>query len=301
MTYQSPSSQSPSSHLPFSAQPTGKQLLSATWGLLKQDRALLWLPGVAAVTGLIAAVILFIPGFAIGWAAGGGQESWGGWVGGIAAAYAASVVGIYFQAALVIGAFERADGGSPTVGGVLRQAWARKGHILAWALLATTVGAAVRALERRFGAIGAILGFLGGVAWAAATFLAIPVLVAENLGPIAAVKRSVQVLRDTWGTSVRSTMRVGLIAFLFFLPGVLLIAVGIVVAGSSDAVGVRGVGIVLIVVGAAAFLVVAMVFNAVSTYARALIYRFAVGRPVPGIDAQLFSGVFRAKGRRSFA
>ena len=83
---------------------------------------MLWLPVIAAITGLIAAILLFVPGFAIGWAASGGQQaSWGGWVGGVLAAFAASVVAIYFQAALVIGANQRADGGDPTLGGVLAQ------------------------------------------------------------------------------------------------------------------------------------------------------------------------------------
>ncbi len=61
----------------------------------------------------------------------------------------------------------------------------------------------------------------------------------------------------------------------------------------------EAIGGLLIVAGVAGFLAVAMVFSAISTYARALIYRYATGRPVPGIDPQLFAGVFRQKrGRR---
>jgi hypothetical protein len=106
------------------------------------------------------------------------------------AAFGASVVPIYFQAALVIGAFERADGGDPTLRGVLAQAWAIRGRIPSWAIVTTLVGTAIRALEDRIGRVGKIIGFLAGVAWSVASFLAVPVLVAEGLGPIASVKRS---------------------------------------------------------------------------------------------------------------
>jgi hypothetical protein len=281
---------------------TGKQLLKACWGLLRQDRELLWLPAIASLTGLIAALVLFVPGFAIGWAASGGnQNSWGAWVGGVFAAFAASVVSIYFQAALVIGAYERADGGDPTLRGVLAQAWTHKGKILSWAALTTTVGVAIRTLEQRLGAVGNILGFLGGIAWAVASFLVVPIVVVENLGPIDAVKRSAELIRQTWGTSLRTTLRFGLIQLLFFLPTIVVFVIGVILVASGSTIGIA-VGIVLILAAVIAFLILAMVFSAISTYARALIYRYATGRPVPGISPQLFAGVFRTKGtRRGFA
>jgi Family of unknown function (DUF6159) len=274
---------------------TGRQLLSASWAMLRQDRELLWLPAIAAITGFFAAVILFAPGFAIGWFAGGDQHhAWGGWVGGAFAAFGASVVSIYFQAALVIGANQRADGGDPNVRGVLAEAWTHRARIVSWAALTTTVGVAIRAVEQRLGILGSILGFLGGVAWAIASFLVVPVVVVEGLSPIAAVKRSAQLVRDTWGTSVRTTVRFGITYVLFLLLPIAVIVVGVfaLASGSGPA---TAIGIVLIVAGVAGFVALAMVFSAISTYARALIYRYATGRTVPGIDPQLFAGAFAPK------
>jgi hypothetical protein len=281
---------------------TGKQLLTASWGMLKQDRELLWLPAIAAISGFFAALVLFAPGFAIGWAVGGEQHhSWGGWVGGVFTAFGASVVSIYFQAALVIGANQRADGGNPTLKGVLAEAWTHKGRILSWAVLTTSVGAAIRALEQRFGAIGTILGFLGGIAWGVASFLVVPVIIAENLGPIDAVKRSAELLRHTWGTSLRSTIRIGFTQLLFFVPAVLTIVIGVLAIASGSSLAIT-IGIVVVVVGVLALLAVVMVFSAIVTYARTLIYRYATGRPVPGVDPQLFAGAFAPKrSRRRFA
>jgi Family of unknown function (DUF6159) len=277
---------------------TGKHLLRACWSLLRQDRELLWLPVIATVAGLFAAVVLFAPGFAIGWLVGGSQHrSWGGGLGGVLAVFAASVVSIYFQAALVIGANQRADGGDPTVRGVLAQTWTHRGKILSWAVVTTTVGLVIRGLERRLGILGAILGFLGGVAWAVAAFLVVPIVVVEDLGPIAGVKRSAHLVRQTWGPSVRTTVRLGLVYQLLMLVPIGFIVLGLIVAVSGSHAALA-VGTALIIVGMAGLIALAMVFSAISTYARALIYRFATGRPVPGIDPALFAGVFRPRRSR---
>lgn len=275
--------------------PTGKEVVAASWGLLKQDKSLLWLPALSTITGLVAAAFLFVPGYFVGHAING-SEQLGGYIGGALSAYAFAVAAIYFNAALVIGAFMRAEGGDPTVGEVLRRTWSMKGRVLSWALVTTTVGLAIRALEQRLGVLGAILGFLGGVAWAIATFFAVPVLVAEGVGPIEALKRSAHIIGATWGPSIRTTLRIGFGYLLLLVAPVAVIVAGIALTGASPALG-----ILLIVIGAAGLAVLLTLFSAVTTYARAMIYRYATGRPVPGIRPELLAGAFVAKRRRGFA
>jgi hypothetical protein len=275
---------------------TGKQLLNASWAMLRQDRELLWLPALGAAAGFVAALVLFVPGWFIGGALGGtDHHSWAAFAGGAFAAVAATTVSIFFQAALVIGANERADDGDPTLRSCLQAAWARRGQILSWGLLSASVGLLIRTLERRFGALGNILGFLGGLAWAVATFLAVPVLVAEDLGPMAAVKRSAQLIKSTWGTSLRTTLRFGMVQLLVVVP-ILVGAIGFaaLVSGSTLAMVI---GALLLIAAVAGFLALVMVFSAIGSYARALIYRYSTGRPIPGIDPTLFAGVFQPKKR----
>jgi hypothetical protein len=280
--------------------PTGRELLSATWALLKQDRELVWLPAMGALLALVAAAILFVPGWFVGDAAGGpNHHSWAYWAGGILAGFGASVVSIYFQSALVIGANERADGGDPTLRSCLNAAWAVRGRILKWALLATTVGALIRAIERRFGTVGNIIGFLAGLAWAIATFLVVPVVVAEDVGPIEAAKRSGQLIKQTWGTSLRTTLRFGVIQAVIGIPAIIVLGIGFALLVGGGAAN-RALGAVLALAGGATLLAMSVVFRAISGYARALIYRYAVGQPVPGVDAALFAGVFQPRKRRGF-
>ena len=276
---------------------TGKELLRASWAMLRQDRELLWLPALGSLASLVAAGLLFVPGWFIGGTVGGADHhSWAGGLGGALAAAAASIVGIFFQAALVIGANARADGEDPTLRSCLHAAWARRGRILSWGLLSATVGVAIRALERRLGFLGGLLGFLGGLAWAIASFLVVPVLVAEDLGPVASVKRSAQLIKTTWGTSLRTTLRFGFLQIALMLLPMVVAVVGVVAIASGSAVAVV-IGVLLVVAAVAGFLGLSMVFAAIGSYARALIYRYSTGRPVPGIDPVLFAGVFQPKKR----
>lgn len=277
-------------------QASGKQLLSVTWTLLRQDKELFTLPVAGSVFGTIAAMILFIPGFGIGWLVNGREVGdLALWLGGFLSGIGATFVGVFFQAALVIGANQRADGGDPTVGSCLRGAWTHKWQILAWAVVSATVGSVLRAARERLGSFGSSLGLLGGLAWGVATFVVVPVLVVEGAGPITAIKRSTQVLRDTWGTSLRTAARGGIIAFVLFTIPLLVFAGGgaLVLSDSSDAVIWTGVAIM--VVAAAGLIVLATIFSAISAYARALIYRYAAGMPTPGIDDRVLAGAFRPK------
>jgi hypothetical protein len=253
------------------------------------------------VFSFIALAVFFVPGLVIGLTSGTDNGArFGIYAGLVVGGFASSFVSIFFQAALVIGANQRADGGDPTVGSALAGAWERKGAILGWALLATVVGALIRAVEQRFGAVGRNIGILGGLAWAIATFLAVPVVVAEGVGPIDAVKRSSAIIKQTWGLGLRSTLRWGFIQFLLVLPAVLVGVIGVVLVGQGTAGA--ALGVVLIVVALLALVGLGIVFGAISQYARAMLYRYATGRPVPGLNPALMAGAFAPKrGRGRFA
>lgn len=258
----------------------------------------MWLPALSAVTGLLAAGVLFVPGWALGEVLNTNNASLPRWLGGLAAAFGASVVAIYFQAALVIGAFDRADGGTPTVRSVLSRTWAIRGRVISWAVLTTATGQAIRELDDRLELVGKIIGFLAGAVWSIASFLVVPVLVAEGLGPIASVRRSAELIRATWGLGLRSTVRLGFTEFLLSLPGVIALALGCGLAANDSGYGIA-VGVPIAVAGLCWLLFLAMIFSAVFAYARALIYRYAAGLAVSGVvDQDMILGAFADKKSR---
>lgn len=276
------------------ARPTGGELLDATWALLRQDRQLVVLPLVGSVFGVIAAAALFMPGYALGWLVDGkdgGDIAY--YAGAALGGFGATIVGVFFQAALVIGANQRADGGDPTVRSCLRGAWEHRWQVLAWSVVTATVGFVLQTLQERLGFVGAILNWVGGVTWSIATFVVVPVIVAEDVGPVTAVKRSTRVLRDTWGTSLRTAVRGGLLAFVLLLVPMLVFALGLCMALTSG--GTVIIGFALMAVAGIVFIALASLFGAIGAYARALIYRYAVGLPTPGIDGTLLAGAFYRK------
>jgi hypothetical protein len=274
--------------------PTGKQILTATWGLLKQDRELIALPVVGSLFALVAFVVFFVPSLFIGGGdVGSGHQRFAVYVGVVLGGFLASIVSIFFQAALVIGAYQRADGYDPTFGGTLAAAWKMRRQIFGWAVFTTIVGTAIRLVEQRLGIFGRILGFLGGIAWAIATFFVVPVIVAEGLGPIEALKHSANTIKQVWGTSVRTTLRFGVIQFVLTIVPAIVFAAGVVLVSSGNAAG----GVPVAAVGLIALFLLGAIFSAITTYARGLIYRWSTGRPVPGIDPALFAGAFRPRGR----
>src|ERR1700722_9335264 len=202
--------------------PTGKAILRASLRLFRQDRQMIWLPVMATITAVIAFAIVAGPiALALGH---NGIAVVVALACGSVVATAATVI---FNVALVFAATDRIEGRTPTIGGSLDQAWGRRGVIFQWALLAAVVGTAIRALENRLGILGRVLGFAGGLAWIVATYLVIPVLAFEDVGPIEAIKRSSSILKMRFGTVTRSGLRFGAIFIGLTLAAMLVVALGV--------------------------------------------------------------------------
>jgi hypothetical protein len=189
----------------------------------------------------------------------------------------------FFNAAIVGSAVIRLSGGDPTFGDGLRTATSRLPQILAWAALAATVGLVLRAIEERSEKIGQLVAGLMGAAWSIATFLVVPVLVVEQLGPIDALKKSTSLLRKTWGDQLVSGAAFGLIFFLLALPGF-----GLMFAGFLAGVKVGLVGLVL---GGLYLLLLALVHSALQAIFEAAVYLYAEKGAAPELFGQeLLSG-----------
>jgi hypothetical protein len=265
--------------------PTGKAILHASLRLFRQDRQMIWLPVMATVTAVIAFGIITGPlvlalghtGYALVLAIACGSV----------VATAATVI---FNVALVFAANDRIEGRTPTIASSMAQAWGRRGVIFEWALLSAVVGTAIRLLEERLGLVGRILGFAGGLAWIVATYLVIPVLAFEDLGPIDAVKRSSSILKSRFGTVTRSGLRFGVIFAGLSIAALLVLMLGVVlIVGRTYVVGVP-----VAIAGFAALIGIGMYAQAAGMYMRTILYRFAMERPVPDLGIDI-GGVFRSQ------
>ena len=180
------------------------QLVKASAAVLRADKELIIFPIVSGIGVIIVTLTFALPMFLAGLfdAAFFGQNQ----VVGLLVAflfYLAHYFVIFFaNSALVGAAMIRLRGGDPTVDDGFRIALKHVGPILGYAFVAATVGMILRWLSERSGTLGRIVVSLVGIAWNVTTYLTVPVLVMEEVGPIEAIKRSASLLKKSWGEQI---------------------------------------------------------------------------------------------------
>jgi hypothetical protein len=262
------------------------------WALAKQSFRVLFHNKRLLVFPLLSgiSVVLVIASFAGGaWATGllrNPDEASEAtvWIVGFAWYFANYFVIVFFNCALVSCALDSFRGSEVTVRGGLSAAGKRLPHIIAWALLAASVGMVLRAIEERVALVGKIVVALIGIAWTLATYFVVPVLVFEDLGPLDTAKRSAAILKKTWGETIVGNAGIGLVTF-FVTLAVLVVTVfvfgGLALKLGSLAVAIAGATLVV-----ALILVASLIGSALNSIALCAVYLYATEGKVP----QAFAG-----------
>jgi len=267
------------------------RLARASWAVLQADRELLIFPFVSFLA-LVAVLITFaVPMLLVGVNLETGDTTAAGIVIGFAFYVVAYTVSFYFNTGLVGAAMIRLQGGDPTVSDGFRIANSRLPAIIGYAVIAATVGMVLRLISERVGILGQIIvGFLG-LAWSVLTFLVVPVLVVENVGPVDAVKRSSALLRKTWGEQIIGGGGIGLVfvlvSFVVILAG---IALTVALSTISDAFLVIGIVATILAVGA-----VALVGGALGGIYTASLYRYATTGEAGDFGTDALTAAFSPK------
>jgi hypothetical protein len=263
----------------------GKELVAASWALLRRDPSIVALLVVGSIAAAIAFALVALPLYTVFGLPTDGRSDWPSVLAYSLALFASTLVSTFFLGAVVAAAMQRAEGGDPTFGSALAAAWERRTQLIAWAAVSTVVGVALRQLER-FGIAGQIVRLLAGVSWAIATWFAIPVIMAEGTMPMETIKRSGEVLTSRFGSNVRATIRLGITYVLLWIAvfAVGLLGVFALVDGvRKHEVLTTGSGIVTIVVALVGGFVVMACWQATSVYLRTVLYRYATGLSTPGV------------------
>ena len=252
------------------------ELAKASASVLRSDKELLLFPVLSGLAAMIVAATFLVPAFAM--KVFDGDAGVGSFVLGFLFYLCQYFVIFFFNAALVAAAMIRLEGGDPTVADGLRAARERIGPILGYAAIAATVGMLLQALRNRDNNfIVRMVGSLLGVAWTMASFLVVPVLVQQNVGPIDAIKRSVELLKRTWGENAIGNVGIGLV---FGIAMFALIALGVLlVILAASASGALAVTVAVFVALAAVTL--GIVQSALAGIYSAALYRYATVGEAP--------------------
>lgn len=192
---------------------------------------------------------------------------------------------IYFNTALIHCASLYFKGEEVTVRKGLDFSFSRIGAIFSWALFAGTVGAILKIVQDNLGSLGKIITSIIGVVWSVATFFVVPIIAYENLGPIGAVKRSVQLMKEKWGESLAAGFSFGLIQF----AGIILIALLAFLTGAfihpivGIVIGVLGISLLFAVISATQSIFISAIYHNIN------------GDPVELYNQQFIDNLFKKK------
>lgn len=275
------------------------QLVKASWAVLRADKELVVFPIVSMIGVIIVTIAFLVPAAALGVfdyvSSEGAEGSFP--VMGIVLAFVFYVV-MYFiiifcNAALMGAAKIRLDGGDPTLGDGFRIAFQHAGAILGYAMIAATVGMILRWISEEAGTVGKIVAGILDFAWNVVTFLVVPVLVVEGVGPIEAIKRSGSLLKKTWGEQLIGNFSIGLVFGLLSLAVILVVGVPLILIGTAlGTVGTVAAILVLVVLIAG----LGMVGSALNGIYAVAVYRYAIeGEAGAFFDNEVVQGAFRQK------
>lgn len=277
------------------------ELVKASWAVLRQDKELLIFPIVSFLGSIVVLITFAIPMIAAGVfdsMASRGSDDIGffGLVVGFLFYLVMYTVVIFSNTALVGAAMIRLDGGNPTLADGFRIARERLGIIVAYAAISATVGMILRAISERGGLIGQIASSILGFAWSVLTFLVIPVLVMEKVGPVDAIKRSGELLKQTWGEQLAANFGMGAV---FGLATFGIIILGMVLIFAFAAVDAGVLVAIAVIAMILAIIALSLVGSALGGIYQAALYRYATSGTVDShFSPDTIQGAFAQKPKR---
>ncbi|QDU79903.1 hypothetical protein Pla110_16230 [Polystyrenella longa] len=261
------------------------ELMGASWDLLKQDKELLFFPIFSSISCLLVSATFLLPFYMV-------SESF------VPPSQEAPLedqifyylvlflfyvvnyfVMTYFNAAVIGAAIKRMMGDDPTMSDGFRFANKRLSQILGWAIVSATVGLILRLIEDRSQKIGAIVAGLLGAVWTLSSFLVIPILVVEGVGPIDALTKSTKLLKKTWGEQLVSNFGFGVIFFFLSLPLFLLIGGGVYLIALAE---MLVPGIALFAIGVVLLILLGVIQTCLQSIFQAALYVYIRKGHIPG-------------------
>ena len=249
------------------------RLAKISWAVLRKDRELLLIPLIMlfayALLGVAHLIAYLVLSNMFSGTSSEGAEDPAIMVLGITASLITGIISVFCQGALIAGAYERLMGYDPTVRSALSTAMKRADRLIFWGLITTTVGLLLRALQNMASRsrILELLLEIVKMSWSVVSFLTVPAIVISGTGPINGLKRSVSLLRKTWGENLIAQVGFGWLASLLSLPGFIIAILGFFLPGPLLIIGL-GVGIVWV-------LVVSWIFIALNAIYQAALYVYA--------------------------
>ncbi|HEX2295600.1 MAG TPA: DUF6159 family protein [Actinomycetota bacterium] len=256
----------------------GFRLLGQSWQVVRAEPALVGVMALGLVLQLAAFAALFLLFF---------QRTpeaedfrWPGILWLYPMMIASGLVGAVAGGTVIATAMQRLEGHDASVRDGFRLTMSRFPQLAGWTVFGSIVGIVINLIAERLKLAGRLTALLAGVAWVVVTMLVVPVLLFEDRGVFASIKRSAELVKQRWGEGVTGYGTMGVALMIVMVP--LLVGAGALVA-VDVALGVA----VLVVV----FLGTMFVASTLGGVFNAALYRYAAAGHASGpfSEAQLGS------------
>ena len=255
--------------------------------VLKKDRELIFFPIMAAFSVLALAFVFWSMGLIDIQEEQTSGSSFSDFIPEIILLFVANFFIVLFNSALISGALHRLRGGDPNVGSAMNHALKHIHHIFIWSIIVTIVAILIAIVkgDRREGSfVRQILGSILQYGWTMMTFFVVPIIVAENMAPISAIKKSSSLFKQTWGDQVTANFGFGIIQILaIMISG----AIGWFFGLLNPTLGI-GIGVMFAAIS------VSVVYTLEGIY-KAALYEFALGEKPLEFEQHDLSRAYTAK------
>lgn len=277
------------------------ELTKATFGVINRDREIIFYPILAMLISFIFIILMFIPTIISVFVYNSSALTAVQYILFFVTYLGLAVIGTFFSVCVVYTAKKRFEGKDAKFFESIGFAFSKIHLIVMWGLVSATVGLIFKILEqvaqKAKGAgkiVISIFNSMFGLIWAIATIFVVQGIVYEGLSPFKAIKKSVFVLKKTWGESLIRYFGFGIVELMFLLAGLIIIVpLTIILAMASPIFLLLGILIgVIYVVG------VVLIFNIAAGIFNTALYIYATkGTLVAGFKEEMIKNAFTPKKR----
>ena len=274
-------------------------LTKISFSVIGKDKELILFPILAGIFSLLFMAAMILPAFFVSPFLDYQRMQIMGYVYLFLVYLGLAFISTFFNVCVVYTVKKRFENGNSTFFESLAFAASRIHLIFSWSLLSATIGIILRIIEnlsRRLGFVGQIIVNIAtgiiGMAWSIATIFVVPGMVYNNLGPVEAIKRSVETLKKTWGESLIRYLGFGLVEGLLLVAGIVS---GVILVIVSMSFGIIAVGIAILL-SVIYILGVIIMFSVATTVFNTALYVYADTGKIPaGFDKEILSNAFQKK------
>ncbi len=269
-------------------------IVKRSFGLLMEEKKLIIFPLISAIV-LIAVLISFIlPKVLV---SNSNNSDALNYLLVITFYFIAYFIIIFFNTALVHAVDLKLNNKEVSIQESLSFAASRIVNIISWALIAATVGLILNLIYRiasRQKVIGPLIASLVigaiGFVWSMATYFVVPIMAFEDVGPLEAIKRSVSLIKKTWGEEVVGGFGIGIVFLILYVIGFLLGLGAVMLTAGSGALLITALGVVALY-----FIIVYLVQSTVQSIFVVELYKFASSGQATLFNSEDLQGAFKPK------